>query len=183
VIPFVTEEIYSYLPGAGDPVRRPEMLVIHPFPEPGQALIDEGAEAEVGAAIELTRSLRRWRELVGVAAGSVLSARIAPGQDGERLHELVGRLARVSFDGEAAAAVGDPLAQVGPVEILATEEIDADQVRSRVSQRREALRSEMERAERKLANDGFVSNAPPDVVEAEREKLATYRAELEELGE
>jgi valyl-tRNA synthetase len=183
VIPFVTEEIYSYLPGAGDSERRPEMLVIHPFPEPDQALIDEGAEAEVGAAIELTRSLRRWRDLVGVAAGSVLSARIAPGQGGERPHELVGRLARVSFDGEAAVAVGDPLAQVGPVEILATEEIDADQVRSRVRERREALRSEVERAERKLANDGFVSNAPSDVVEAEREKLATYRAELEELGE
>jgi valyl-tRNA synthetase len=52
-----------------------------------------------------------------------------------------------------------------------------------MGQRREALRAEVERAERKLANDGFTSQAPADVVDAEREKLATYRAELEELGD
>ncbi len=44
------------------------------------------------------------------------------------------------------------------------------------------LRSEIERAEGKLANERFVSKAPGDVVEAEREKLERYRAELAELG-
>ncbi len=179
VIPFVTEEIYSYLREPGDAEGRPEMLVVHPFPESDPGLVDAEAEAEVGAAIALTTSLRRWRDLVGVAAGSVLAARVA---DAELPHELVGRLARLSFDG-GGARDGEPLAQVGPVEILATGEIDADQVRRRVGERREALRAEVERAEGKLANDGFVSNAPTEVVEAERRKLATYRAELEELGE
>jgi valyl-tRNA synthetase len=180
VLPFVTEEIYSYLPGVGESERRPEMLVVHPFPAQEPELIDAEAEAEVGDAIELTRSLRRWRELVGVAARSVLPARVA---DGDPPHELVARLARVSFDGDGAGPGGEPLAQVGPVEILASDEIDADEVRRRMGQRREALRAEVERAERKLANDGFTSQAPADVVDAEREKLATYRAELEELGD
>jgi valyl-tRNA synthetase len=180
VLPFVTEEIYSYLPGVGDSERRPEMLVVHPFPAQEPELIDVEAEAEVGDAIELTRSLRRWRELVGVAARSVLPARVA---DGDPPHELVARLARISFDGDGVGPEGEPLAQVGPVEILASDEIDADEVRRRMGQRREALRAEVERAERKLANDGFTSQAPADVVDAEREKLATYRAELEELGD
>jgi len=180
MLPFVSEEIYSYIPGVGEGEGRPEMLVTHPFPGCDRSLIDEGAEAEVGAAIELTRSLRRWRELVGVAAGSMLPARVA---DGEPPHELVGRLARVSFDADVAADDREALAQVGPVEILATAEIDTDQVRRRVTERRDALRGEVERAEGKLANDGFVANAPAGVVEAEREKLAHYRAELEELGE
>ncbi len=44
------------------------------------------------------------------------------------------------------------------------------------------LRAEVERSQRKLDNEGFVSNAPADVVDAEREKLDAYRSELEELG-
>jgi valyl-tRNA synthetase len=180
MIPFVTEEIYSYLPGVGETEGRPEMLVVHPFPEQDPTLIDADAEAEVGEAIELTRSLRRWRERVGVAAGSVLPARVV---DGDPPHELVARLARLSFDRDAAADGGEPLAQVGRLEILASEEIDAGEVRRRVGERRDALRSEVERAQHKLSNDGFVSKAPAEVVEAERRKLATYRAELEELGD
>ncbi len=180
MIPFVTEEIYSYLPGVGETEGRPEMLVVHPFPEQDPTLIAADAEAEVGEAIELTRSLRRWRERVGVAAGSVLPARVV---DGDPPHELVARLARLSFDRDAAADGGEPLAQVGRLEILASEEIDAGEVRRRVGERRDALRSEVERAQHKLSNDGFVSKAPAEVVEAERRKLATYRAELEELGD
>jgi valyl-tRNA synthetase len=44
------------------------------------------------------------------------------------------------------------------------------------------LRKEVERAEKMLANDRFVENAAPEVVEAEREKLAKYRRELDALS-
>jgi len=44
------------------------------------------------------------------------------------------------------------------------------------------LRREVERAEKMLGNERFVENAAPDVVEAEREKLAKYRRELDALS-
>jgi valyl-tRNA synthetase len=138
--------------------------------------LDEEAVREVEAAIELTRRVRRWRDMVGVAPASVLSARVAEA-GGEPPHELVARLARLSFDG----AEGEALASFGHVEILPTKGVDVAQVRHRIAERRETLRGEVERAERKLDNQGFVSNAPAEVVEAEREKLTSYRAELEEL--
>jgi valyl-tRNA synthetase len=47
---------------------------------------------------------------------------------------------------------------------------------------RERLRKEIERAERMLANERFVANAPADVVDAERGKLERYRRELDALG-
>ena len=46
----------------------------------------------------------------------------------------------------------------------------------------ERLRKEIARAEGMLGNERFVDRAPADVVEAEREKLARYRRELEALG-
>ncbi|HWL34172.1 MAG TPA: valine--tRNA ligase [Gaiellaceae bacterium] len=46
----------------------------------------------------------------------------------------------------------------------------------------ERLRGEVERGERMLANEKFVTNAKPEVVEAEREKLARYRRELDALS-
>jgi len=46
----------------------------------------------------------------------------------------------------------------------------------------ERLRAEIARAEKMLANERFVQNAPGDVVDAEREKLERYRRELDALG-
>jgi valyl-tRNA synthetase len=43
------------------------------------------------------------------------------------------------------------------------------------------LEQEIARAEGMLANERFTSKAPPDVVEAERDKLARYRRELDAL--
>jgi valyl-tRNA synthetase len=48
---------------------------------------------------------------------------------------------------------------------------------------RKRLRNEIERAERQLANERFVQNAPADVVDAEREKLERYRRELDAIGD
>jgi valyl-tRNA synthetase len=44
------------------------------------------------------------------------------------------------------------------------------------------LRKEIARAESMLANERFVQNAPADVVDAEREKLARYQRELDVLS-
>ena len=44
------------------------------------------------------------------------------------------------------------------------------------------LEQEVARAEKMLANERFVENAAPDVVDAEREKLARYRRELDALS-
>ena len=44
------------------------------------------------------------------------------------------------------------------------------------------LQKEVERGEKMLANERFVANAPAEVVDAEREKLARYRRELDALS-
>jgi len=169
LMPFVTEEVWSYHPSSTG------HLAVHPFPQVDESLFDPEAEAEVERGIELTRRLRTWREMVEAPAASKLSGRV----EGEQPQEFVGRLARFEFSGDG----GDPIAAVGPVKVLASPEIDAAAVAARLEKRREELRSEVARAEGKLANEKFVARAPAELVEEERAKLERHRAELEELAE
>jgi valyl-tRNA synthetase len=169
VMPFVSEEVWSYHP------NRRGHLAVHPFPRPDVSLFDEEAEAEMGEAIDLTRNLRTWRDLVELASKATVPVRTA-----DPLPEFVSRLARVEA---ADAGSVEPIASVGTVQILASPEIDAEAVAARLERRREELRSEVARAEGKLANEKFVARAPAELVEEERAKLERYRAELEELTE
>ncbi len=54
--------------------------------------------------------------------------------------------------------------------------------RGDVEAERTRVQKEIDRAERMLANEKFVANAASEAVEAEREKLAQYRAERDALG-
>ena len=175
LIPFETEEIYSHIPGA-------DGLLAARVAEPDTGWVDAEAEAAVQRTIEAVQALRRWRNLTRVEAGATLPARLqATGYEETQLQ--VARLARITLDGVAADA--EPVATVpipgGSVEILASAELDPDAAAGRVADRRRKLEAEIDRAERKLANAGFVAKAPPEVVAAERAKLERLRAELEAL--
>ena len=67
----------------------------------------------------------------------------------------------------------------GAVHILPSEAFDPDEASERIAARREKLEGEIERLEKKLANERFTERAPAEVVQAERDKLAEYRAALE----
>src|SRR6187551_2829098 len=167
-MPFVTEEIWRY-----HPARRGH-LVVHAFPQADEARFDEAAEADVEGGIRLTQRLRAWRDLAGVPAGAKLPAVI----DGVEPPSFVSRLSRFEFDGVGA----EPVASVGPVRVLDSDQLDAAAVAERLEKRRAELQAEVERGERKLGNEGFVAKAPAEVVEEERGKLERYRAELAELS-
>jgi valyl-tRNA synthetase len=174
VIPFVTEEIWGHLPGAGG------LLMGRRYPEPDAALVDAEAEAEVMRAIAATQELRGWRDRVGAAAGKPVTARLeAPGYDRTAGH--VARLARLEWSENS----GDPVASVGvpggSVAVLASEALDLEAAARRAQARRETLEKEIARSEGKLSNQGFVAKAPEAVVAAEREKLGRLREELEAL--
>jgi valyl-tRNA synthetase len=131
VLPHVTEEIWTNLPG------RNERLIVSAWPEP-----DDRFAAEADAL-----------ERVQDAAAIFLRSGV--------LVELEGNERRI-FE-----------AKVRP---------DRVQVNGNEDAERERLRKEIARAEGMLGNERFVANAPPEVVEGEREKLDRYRRELDALG-
>jgi valyl-tRNA synthetase len=179
LMPFVTEEIHGFVPG------RDGLLAVRPFPVADESLLDEAAEREVEAVKEAIQRLRRYRDDVGTPAAARISARLVS-EDAEhralyeRSLETIARLAR--FDIE----IVDPDGPLGEATVAipgATVEVHVDEEAARTRRKEQVgkLRQEIERAEGKLANPGFVEKAPPELVQQERDKLERYRRELDDL--
>jgi valyl-tRNA synthetase len=179
VMPFVTEEIWSLMPGERG------LLAVADWPVVDESRIDAESEAEVGRLIEAVTTLRRYRDEVGAKASKPVRGRLVA--DGyERLAAQLARLARFELVDEPSGN-GDVLATVpipgGGVQVLPSDAFDPAEAERRLAARREQLSGEIERAELKLANDQFVERAPAEVVEEERRKLQEYREALRRLGE
>ena len=91
--------------------------------------------------------------------------------------EHLARLARLSFSADGGEAVTTGPVPGGAVEILPSDEVDLGAAERKRAAQLENLENEIERSERKLANEGFVSKARPEVVQAERDKLERLRQE------
>ncbi|HUE28294.1 MAG TPA: valine--tRNA ligase [Solirubrobacteraceae bacterium] len=173
IIPFVTEEIYGYVPGT-------EGLLAAGI-DSQTARVDPDAQAAIARLIEAVQAVRAWRDFSEVKAGATLQAGLAA-EGYEDTREHLARLARLVFtdpDGEVpVASVAIP---GGAVELLPSHELDLGAAERKREARRGVLGAEIDRSERKLANEGFVAKAPAGVVQAERDKLAQLRAELETL--
>src|SRR3954454_10747327 len=168
-MPHVTEEIWSFMPGERG------LLAVEQWPDADESLLDPEAEAEMERVREAVVAIRRLRDLAGVRPALRLPA--AVDLDAASA-EHIANLARL----ELSSNGGEPIATIAGVRLLATDEIDAAAFSERVDARRDELRKEVDRGEKKLANKGFVDKAPPDVVQEERVKLEGDRRELESLG-
>ena len=52
----------------------------------------------------------------------------------------------------------------------------------RLDKEMDRLKSEVQRAEKKLANQGFVAKAPAEVIQAEKDKVVAYQLDLETVA-
>jgi valyl-tRNA synthetase len=177
VMPFVTEEIWSLMPGEDR-----GLLAVADFPAADPSRFDESAEREVGLMIEAVTALRRYRDEVGAKPSAAVRGHLmAEGYDG--LRDQVARLAR--FEWVDGGSDGDVITSVpipgGAVQVLPSEAFDAAEAEARVEKKRADLTTEIERAEKKLANEQFVAKAPAAVVDEERRKLEEYREALAQL--
>ncbi len=171
LMPFVTEECWSRMPGAEG------LMAVHAPPAaPGP--VDPEAEEEIAAVQEVVTALRAYRSRRGLPPRTPLVVDPPP-------HPSVAALDAVSA---AADDVRDTLATalladgrsilLGP----AAEAVDPEVERARLHEELATVESELERATRKLADARFVERAPAHLVDGEREKAARYAAERDALG-
>ncbi len=179
LMPFVTEEIYGFTPGGEG------LLAVRPFPVADEELVDEVAERETEAVKGATQSLRRYREDLGVPAGERVPARIVADDERwralyERALPTIARLSRFELQvSEPDGALGEATIAIPGATVDV--QVDAEGAEMRREEQKRKLQEEIERAEAKLSNAGFVQKAPPELVQQEREKLERFQRELAEL--
>lgn len=172
VMPFMTEELWAHT------ASRDSLLCHADWPVAGFA--DEAAAAEINWLVDLVTGLRSARSemnvppaakapLIVVGATALTEGRL------QRHDAAIKRLARVETielaetapRGAAQVVVGEATACL-PLGSL----IDLVAERVRIEKSHAKTQAEIDRAEKKLGNEKFVANADPEVVAAERERLA-----------
>ena len=175
VIPFVTEEIYQNLPE-----RDAESIMISEYPT--RAPRYPAAKKQMESIMEVISRVRSLRADMKVPSNKRTSLYLVPTDGNEKLIKTgasyIEKLAygnSIKFGKPAgkAATVSTPWVQVYiPMEELVDPSIEL----GRLSKELETCEAELSRAEGKLSNEGFVSKAPPKLIEEEKAKVEKYRA-------
>ncbi len=188
-MPFITEEIYGYLPKDPATKDNPNSLLIRaqwPVYDPE---MDYGeAVYRIETAMEIIKAVRNIRAEADAAPGRKLTMEIRTSALADVIPEIqsyIRNMANITdikvIPADATAADDAMTAAVKDAEILIPLQdlVDFDEEIKRLEKEQARLQSEVERVEKKLANKGFVNKAPEKVVQEEREKGEKYRDMLE----
>ncbi|HEX2719209.1 MAG TPA: valine--tRNA ligase, partial [Gemmatimonadaceae bacterium] len=186
IMPFITETLWQRIPAPRDA----DFLARAQWPLRGERHAANAAR-EFDLVREAIVAVRQVRSDYKIAPGTRMAASVRPASpsaraafDGER--GLVGWLARADL---TAAAEGTDATAVAPVLLSDGSEllvplaglIDVAKECARVRGELAGLEKQLAALEARLANEGFVSRAPANVVEAERQKLSDWKARREQL--
>ena len=184
-MPFITEEIYQALP------HECESIVIASYPKaddsmnyPSESLI----MTRIIAAIKAIRLRRNEMNVVPSRKAKVYIETKYPESFGGSTHPFFVRLAsasevEVAASFDSAAVNADNAVQIitdsATLYLPMSDLVDTEKERARLEGELKKLTDEIDRVNKKLANESFVAKAPAAVVDAERMKLAKYTENLE----
>ncbi|CAN5133815.1 valine--tRNA ligase [soil metagenome] len=189
LMPFITEDLWLRLPGVGAQQLHPAYegaeptIMLTAYPQTRAELIDERAESEVQAIIELVSRVRNIRSEMNIKSGEPV--RILVSAPNENLRAVfasgaqqIGRLVRAS-NIEVSSSLNGPRASAravlaGGAEVAVPLEglIDFAQERERLRKEQEKLQKEAEKLQAQLANQNFVERAPAEKVAELRQRVA-----------
>jgi valyl-tRNA synthetase len=186
-MPFITEELWSIesLGGAG----RKTCLALAAWPGPS-GYENPAAEAEIGFVVDVVSEVRSVRSEMNVPAGAQIplvfvaaeAAAMARAKTWEETIKRLARLSEISFAPEPPAHAAQLVVR-GALAALPLEGIiDFTAEKSRLHKEIEKLTSDAKKIEAKLSNADFVSRAPEEVVEENRERLAEMQARRAKLA-
>ena len=193
-MPFITEEIWSYLPQGEIKADNPEnFLIKSDWPVYDEALTFEAETARLELAMEAIRAIRNIRAEADAAPSKKLRAVIyADAADmelvksAERYIKGMANITEIEFITDKSEVPEDVMSAViaaAEIYIPSDDLLDYKAEFERLTKEKKKLEGAVARVTGKLSNEGFVSKAPEKVIAAEKEKKVMYEDMLAKVTE
>ena len=186
LMPYVTEDIFDRLP------MTEGMLLEAAYPEPEPALADAGADEQMELFRAVVTTTRNIRSQYHIPPGTRIPLRVRTPEGGEALLEAgrvgimqLARIDQLDIGSGVSKEKGSAVSPVGAYEVIVplADVVDLEEEYRRLEKEKGKIEKDLDRAERKLANENFTAKASPEVVQRERDKREHLRTELETLVE
>ena len=190
IIPFVTEEIWHRVDELVSGGLSAEACIVAPWPGVEHDYIDDGAEVEVQYLKNFATELRNIKNSVGLGNRRIGAPVVVADDDIQRKiidrhSELVKDLARVDSIEDAESrpegAVGTAVVNNSVVYFPLEGLVDIDAEKARLDKEIDRLEGVLKGFTKRLNNEGFLKNAPDEVVENTRRQSREVKEKLEHL--
>lgn len=178
-LPFITEEIWQSMPHEG------ESIMVSTYPTQNTAFAFAAEEAKMQKLINAIRAIRNRRAEMNVPPSKRAHYTIVTTDTDtynentarffEKLASAAGVTIRETYEDAQSVQI---VTESATVYIPLAEMVDLEKELARLQKEEQTTLGEIERIEKKLANEGFVAKAPAAVVEGERTKLGKYKDTL-----
>jgi valyl-tRNA synthetase len=196
-MPFLTEELWQKLPETSSSLHNaaygsaPQTIMLADFPKGDARLIDEKAENEMQAVIELISKARNIRAEMNIKPSDKVSLIVSAGGNLQKIFaENEARILKLARAGELRigenAAVPKASARAvltGGAELAVPLEglIDFQKETERLENQLSKLEAESERLNKQLSNQNFVERAPAEKVREIRDRVAEITSQTAAL--
>ena len=184
-MPYITEEIYSYLPNKND------MLINETWPKYSETKSYKNEEQIIDKLVESVISIRNSRQEMNIAPKKqsdiyILTSDKSLEEDFKQLESLFRSSVSINeykvnediSEDNNIVIVKDSYKIIIPLNDL----IDYSKELERLEKELNTAKSELKRAESKLNNEGFLKGAPEALVEKEKEKVEKYSHLIEDIN-
>ncbi|MFT4939108.1 MAG: valyl-tRNA synthetase [Paraglaciecola sp.] len=195
IMPFITEEIWQRVaPLCPAHVGKEEQsIMLQSFPVQNDNLRDQQVMDDIEWLKSFIVGIRNIRGEMDISPNKPLSVllRNASAQDWQRLQTsrtflgTLAKLDKIDLLEQDESAPPSATALVGEMEILIPMAglIDKDAELGRITRTLDKIAKDHARTSGKLSNQKFVSNAPLEVIDKEKAKLADYEMQIVKLNE
>lgn len=184
-MPYITEEIYSYLPNKND------MLINETWPKYSETKSYKNEEQIIDKLVESVISIRNSRQEMNIAPKKqsdiyILTSDKSLEDDFKQLESLFRSSVSINeykvnediSEDNNIVIVKDSYKIIIPLNDL----IDYSKELERLEKELNTAKSELKRAESKLKNEGFLKGAPEALVEKEKEKVVKYSHLIDDIN-